>query len=164
MYHHPEIETQVSRILKRCIELGITLSTAESCTGGMIAAALTNISGSSAVFDRGYITYSNQSKYDLLGVSLSLIDLKGAVSEEVALAMAEGALARSGTTLSLSITGITGPTGGSSSKPVGLIYYGIAKENQKSFFVKKNFSDSLSRTEIRFLTLTCGLTLIEQNI
>ena len=104
---------------------GATIATAESCTGGMVAAAITDIAGSSAVFDRGFVTYSNAAKTAMLGVDPALIDRHGAVSEEVARAMAEGALARSGATLAVSVTGIAGP-GGSGVKPEGRVCFGLA--------------------------------------
>jgi nicotinamide-nucleotide amidase len=105
---------------------GKMLSTAESCTGGMVAAALTDIAGSSAVVERGFVTYSNAAKTELLGVDAALIAAKGAVSSEVAEAMAKGALAHSHADVSVSVTGIAGPGGGSAEKPVGLVWFGLA--------------------------------------
>ena len=107
---------------------GWMLATAESCTGGLIAAALTHVAGSSDVFDRGFVTYSNEAKADLLGVPMELIDRHGAVSEQVARAMAEGALARSRAGIAISVTGIAGPGGGSADKPVGLVWFGCATQ------------------------------------
>jgi nicotinamide-nucleotide amidase len=104
---------------------GATIATAESCTGGMIAAAITDVAGSSAVFDRGFVTYSNAAKTAMLGVDADLIARHGAVSEEVARAMADGALARSAATLAVSVTGIAGP-GGSEFKPEGRVCFGLA--------------------------------------
>ena len=102
------------------------LATAESCTGGMIATNMTDIAGSSAVFERGFVTYSNEAKHDMLGVPTALIENHGAVSEDVARAMAEGALAKSRAHIALSCTGIAGPSGGTKEKPVGLVYIGVA--------------------------------------
>ena len=102
------------------------IATAESCTGGMVAAAITDISGSSAAFDRGFVTYSNVAKTQMLDVPLGLLETHGAVSEEVAIAMAQGALAHSNATLAVSITGIAGPSGGSATKPVGLVHFACA--------------------------------------
>jgi nicotinamide-nucleotide amidase len=102
------------------------IATAESCTGGLVAAAMTSVAGSSDWFDRGFVTYSNQAKHDMLGVPHALIEQHGAVSEEVARAMAEGALMHSGAQVALSITGIAGPGGGSDAKPVGLVWHGFA--------------------------------------
>jgi len=103
---------------------GWQLATAESCTGGLIAAACTELAGSSAWFERGFVTYSNAAKTELLGVPAAQIAAHGAVSEPVARAMAEGALARSRAQLSIAVTGIAGPTGGSEDKPVGTVWFG----------------------------------------
>jgi nicotinamide-nucleotide amidase len=117
-------------LLDEARQRGIRIATAESCTGGMVAAALTAIAGSSDVFDRGFVTYSNGAKADLLGVDPLLIADKGAVSGEVARAMAIGALARSKAQLAISVTGIAGPGGGSAEKPVGLVYFATARRAQ----------------------------------
>jgi nicotinamide-nucleotide amidase len=105
---------------------GRMLATAESCTGGMIAAALTDIPGSSAVFERGFVTYSNAAKTEMLGVDSALIAAYGAVSAEVAASMAEGALARAHAAVAVSVTGVAGPDGGTAEKPVGLVWFGLA--------------------------------------
>lgn len=102
------------------------MATAESCTGGMIAAACTDLAGSSAWFERGFVTYSNAAKHELLGVPMALIAQHGAVSEPVARAMAEGALVRSQAQVSVAVTGVAGPTGGSVAKPVGTVWFGFA--------------------------------------
>jgi nicotinamide-nucleotide amidase len=102
------------------------LSTAESCTGGLIAAACTDLAGSSRWFERGYVTYSNAAKTELLGVDAALIETHGAVSEPVARAMASGALQRSHAQLSIAVTGVAGPSGGSADKPVGTVWFGFA--------------------------------------
>ncbi len=114
------------RILDRARARGVTIATAESCTGGMIAARLTDIAGSSDVFDRGFVTYSNEAKMDMLGVEGSTLDAHGAVSAETALEMAAGALRRSRATLAVSVTGIAGPGGATPGKPVGLVWFGVA--------------------------------------
>jgi len=119
--------TEASSLLDACRSKGIRLATAESCTGGLIAAALTAIAGSSDVVDRGFVTYSNEAKNQMIGVPMSLIEHFGAVSEEVARAMAEGALARSRATIAVSVTGVAGPGGGSAEKPVGLVCFGLAR-------------------------------------
>ncbi|MEM9579703.1 MAG: CinA family protein [Pseudomonadota bacterium] len=113
------------RILAAAVPAGIVISTAESCTGGMLAAALTDELGSSAMFDRGFVTYTNAAKTELLGVSPATLERVGAVSEEVARDMATGALERSDATLALSITGIAGP-GGSEHKPEGRVCFALA--------------------------------------
>ena len=115
------------------------VTTAESCTGGMVAAAITDIAGSSAVFDRGFVTYSNQAKTQMLGVPEKLIMAHGAVSEAVAKAMAQGALKNSSATLAVSITGIAGPSGGSETKPVGLVHFACATKRGKEWHEKKIF-------------------------
>ncbi|AZO08168.1 MULTISPECIES: CinA family protein [unclassified Mesorhizobium] len=117
-------------LLLACQQRGVMLATAESCTGGMIIAALTDIAGSSAVVDRGFITYSNESKMDMLGVTAATLDAYGAVSRQTVLEMAAGALAHSRATLSLAVTGIAGPSGGSAEKPVGLVWFAVALAGQ----------------------------------
>lgn len=114
-------------VLAACREKGMKLATAESCTGGMVAAALTDIAGSSDVVERGFVTYSNEAKSELLGVPPSLIATHGAVSAEVAAAMADGALARAPVDVSVAITGIAGPGGGTATKPVGLVWFAAAR-------------------------------------
>jgi nicotinamide-nucleotide amidase len=114
-------------VLRLAKAQGATIATAESCTGGMIAAALTDIPGSSAVFDRGFVTYSNAAKTQMLGVSDATLVAHGAVSEEVAREMAQGALDRAGVTLAVSVTGIAGP-GGSETKPEGRVCFGLASD------------------------------------
>lgn len=105
---------------------GVMIAAAESCTGGMVAAAITDVPGASAVFERGFVTYSNEAKQDLLGVPADIIENNGAVSQKVARAMALGALAHSHAEIAVSITGIAGPGGGSDEKPVGLVWFGLA--------------------------------------
>ena len=112
-------------IVEQASAAGIVIATAESCTGGMISAAITDIAGSSRVLDRGFVTYSNAAKMDMLGVSADTLDTHGAVSEQVAAEMATGALKHSNATLSVSVTGIAGP-GGSDFKPEGRVCFGIA--------------------------------------
>jgi nicotinamide-nucleotide amidase len=114
-------------------------ATAESCTGGMVAAAITDISGSSGVFDRGFVTYSNAAKTEMLGVSSNLLETHGAVSEEVARAMAQGALAHSNATLAVAITGIAGPGGGSATKPVGLVHFVCATKTGLQWYERMVF-------------------------
>lgn len=114
-------------ILDRAKGKGLSIATAESCTGGLVAAALTDCPGSSAMFDRGFVTYSNAAKIEMLGVLPATLEAHGAVSEEVAAEMAEGALARSGAQLAVSVTGIAGP-GGSGRKPEGRVCFGIAMD------------------------------------
>ncbi len=114
------------RLLALCASQEIKLALAESCTGGMVAAALTDIPGSSSGFDRGFVTYSNEAKQEMLGVNAETLTARGAVSRQTALEMAQGALSRSQAGLAISITGIAGPGGGSPQKPVGLVWFGLA--------------------------------------
>jgi nicotinamide-nucleotide amidase len=134
----------------------VLIATAESCTGGLVSAAITDIAGSSAVFDRGFVTYSNEAKADLLGVSPSLIDQHGAVSAEVACAMAEGALKNSRAAISVAITGIAGPGGGSVEKPVGLVHFATSVNDSDTLHFEKRFGN-LSRDEIRGAAVNAAL-------
>ena len=145
-------------LLQACQKRGIMLATAESCTGGMIIAALTDIAGSSAVVDRGFITYSNEAKMDMLGVSAATLDAHGAVSRETALEMAAGALARSRAGLTLAVTGIAGPGGGSAEKPVGLVWFGVGLDGQAVTAEQKLFADK-GRDFIRQETVKHALDL-----
>ena len=122
----PDLVSEATALLSEYRERGLKLATAESCTGGLIGATLTAIGGSSDVFERGFITYSNEAKTEMLGVSAVLIETEGAVSEAVARAMAEGALSRSRADVAISVTGVAGPSGGSVEKPVGLVWFGLA--------------------------------------
>ena len=126
----------------------MTLSAAESCTGGLVCAALTDVPGASEVFDRGFVTYSNDAKCALLGVDPTIIATHGAVSAETARAMAQGALEHSRADIAVSITGIAGPGGGSAEKPVGLVHVGCARRGGETVHVERRFG-SLSRREIR---------------
>lgn len=122
----------------------LTISTAESCTGGMVSAALTDIPGSSAVFHRGYVTYANIAKSEMLGVSLALLGQHGAVSEPVARAMAEGALHAARADMAVAITGIAGPGGGSEQKPVGTVHFACAVRGRPTVHAHQHFSGDRS--------------------
>ncbi|MEO1038150.1 MAG: CinA family protein [Pseudomonadota bacterium] len=137
----------------------LMVATAESCTGGLVAGAITEIAGSSAVFDRGFVTYSNAAKAELLGIDPGLIDRFGAVSGEVARAMAEGALARSYADIAISITGIAGPGGGSADKPVGLVWFGLAASGRHTRIVEHRFGD-VGRSIVRALSAETALQLL----
>lgn len=117
--------SQAIELFELCKINGVMIVTAESCTGGMIAAAITDIAGSSAVFDRGFVTYSNEAKMAMIGVKSSTLEQFGAVSLQTALEMAAGALKHSNASLSIAVTGIAGPTGGSPEKPVGLVHIAV---------------------------------------
>ncbi|HVI87810.1 MAG TPA: CinA family protein [Dongiaceae bacterium] len=140
---------------------GWMIATAESCTGGLIAATLTEIAGSSDVVDRGFVTYSNEAKTDLIDVPAALIARHGAVSAEVARAMALGALARSRATVSVAVTGIAGPGGGSAEKPVGLVYIGLARKGQPEPLVERHVFDG-RRHEIRLQTVVRAIDLLTE--
>ena len=118
------------QIVKELLEKGYTVTTAESCTGGLLAGRILNVSGASAVYNEGYITYSNEAKHRLLGVSNETLELYGAVSEQTAKEMAEGVAKASNANVGLSTTGIAGPGGGTPEKPVGLVYVGCSIEGQ----------------------------------
>jgi nicotinamide-nucleotide amidase len=135
---------------------GLTVATAESCTGGLVTAALTAIAGSSSVVERGFVTYSNQAKIEMLGVDAALLDSYGAVSEEVARAMAEGALSHSPAALAVSVTGIAGPGGGSPAKPVGLVHFACARRGGATISAVRIFSGD--RDAVR---LQAALTALE---
>ena len=139
---------------------GLTLATAESCTGGLVAATLTDIAGSSAVVDCGFVTYSNQAKTKMLGVSAALITAKGAVSAEVAEAMAFGVLAHSDADVAVSITGIAGPGGGSVLKPVGLVYFGLARRGWSARTLERRFG-ALGRSAVRHAAVNQAFDLLD---
>lgn len=136
------------------------IATAESCTGGLIAAALTAVPGSSAVVERGFVTYSNDAKAEAIGVSPDLIAAHGAVSEPVARAMAEGALARSRADIAISVTGVAGPGGGSAEKPVGLVHFGCARRGGPVRHVERRFGD-IGRDAIRAASVIQALDLAD---
>jgi nicotinamide-nucleotide amidase len=134
------------------------IATAESCTGGLVASAITEVAGASAVFDRGFVTYSNQSKTELLGVAEGLISSEGAVSADVAQAMAEGALRHSAANIAVAVTGIAGPGGGSDAKPVGLVHFACATP-VKTIYVEKRFGD-IGRKAIRQAAVEEAIQLV----
>jgi len=153
---------EASALLDRCKAAKLKLATAESCTGGLLTACLTDIAGSSAVVDRGFVTYSNEAKSDLLGVPAALIAQHGAVSEEVARAMAEGALARSLAQLTVSITGIAGPSGGTPQKPVGLVHFAVARIGQSTRAAHRVFSGD--RRTVRAASVALALQMLSESL
>lgn len=153
-----DIAEQASAVIAAAIARGWTVATAESCTGGLVAGALTAVAGSSAVVDRGFVTYSNAAKTDLLGVPEDLLVAHGAVSEPVARAMAEGARLRSGVDLTVSITGIAGPGGGSADKPVGLVHFASAGP-EGTRHVRHAFGDP-GREAVRLAAVRVALGLL----
>ena len=149
------------RVLSLYRERGLTIATAESCTGGMIAAALTDVPGSSDVFERGFVTYSNEAKVEAIGVPTALIAFHGAVSEAVARAMAEGALSASRAAVAVAVTGVAGPGGGSAEKPVGLVHFAVARRGGARHHVERRFGD-LGRHGIRAASVVEALRLLEE--
>ena len=127
-----QLLTDATELLELCRRAGLRIATAESCTGGLIAGCLTEIAGSSDVVERGFVTYSNEAKQEMLGVPRMLINLNGAVSEKVAVAMAEGALKHSLADISVAVTGVAGPGGGSKEKPVGLVHIACAGRGRET--------------------------------
>ncbi|MBZ8132533.1 CinA family protein [Afifella sp. IM 167] len=153
-------QARAASLLDICRQRGLMIATAESCTGGGLAAVLTEIAGSSEVFERGFVTYSNAAKMELLGVPAEMIERHGAVSTEVARAMAEGALAHSHAGLSLSITGVAGPGGGTAAKPVGLVCFAAALRSGTVIDVEKRFDAALGRTGIRRESVATALDML----
>ena len=154
----PDLYSAATATLAALRARGWMVATAESCTGGLIAAALTEIAGSSDVMDRGFVTYSNEAKIDMLGVPSEMIAAHGAVSEAVARAMAEGARARSRAQITLSVTGIAGPGGGSADKPVGLVWFGCARPGGFTQTVSRIFGGD--RQAIRAATVGMALEIL----
>lgn len=146
-------------VLAACRDAGLKLAIAESCTGGLISACLTAVSGSSDVVDRGFVTYTNEAKFDQLGVPLALIDSVGAVSEDVARAMAEGALKNSKAHLSVAVTGIAGPTGGTEEKPVGLVHIAAARNGIDTVHERHQFNGD--RDQVRAETVSAALRMVK---
>ncbi|MBM3551989.1 MAG: CinA family protein [Alphaproteobacteria bacterium] len=138
---------------------GLRVATAESCTGGLVAAALTDIAGASDVFERGFVTYSNEAKRDMLGVPWPLIERHGAVSAEVARAMALGAIDRSDADVAVAVTGVAGPGGGSVEKPVGLVHFACASRGGEATHVERRFGP-LSRADIRAASVAQALEML----
>lgn len=153
-----DIETLAAAVVQAALRNGVTIATAESCTGGLVAGAMTGVAGSSAVLDRGFVTYSNTAKSEMIGVPGDLIETHGAVSEQVARAMVAGALEHSEATLAVSITGIAGPGGGSEAKPVGLVHFGIADETDTGHIAHR-FGE-IGREEVRLASMRIALTLL----
>jgi nicotinamide-nucleotide amidase len=150
---------QAAELLEACRVRGITLATAESCTGGLVAATLTALPGASDVVERGFVTYSNAAKSEMLGVPVWLIERHGAVSEDVARAMAGGALTHSRASLVIAVTGIAGPDGGSAEKPVGLVHFAAGMREQAISHERMLFGD-LGRSEIRRLAVEGAFRLV----
>ena len=154
-----DIEDQARQIILDFTARGKMVATAESCTGGLIAGALTEISGSSAVVDRGFVTYTNQAKVDMLGVADATLATHGAVSRETALQMVHGALYRSQASVAVAVTGIAGPGGGSAEKPVGLVHLAAKSRSGKILHREMRYGD-IGRTEVRLATVRTALAML----
>jgi nicotinamide-nucleotide amidase len=153
-----DIATLAAETIRALTAKGLTVATAESCTGGLIAGALTAIPGSSNVVYGGFITYANEAKISQIGVPYALLKQHGAVSEQVAVAMAEGALGTAGTHIAIAVTGIAGPDGGSADKPVGLVHFALASEDETKH-VRKVFP-KLDRDGVRHATVVQALKML----
>lgn len=154
----PDLTDLATVVVKEAVAQGKTIATAESCTGGLISSCLTAVSGSSAAFLCGFVTYANEAKTRLLGVPGDAIAEFGAVSDIVAAAMAEGALAHSGSDIAISVTGVAGPNGGTKDKPVGLVYLSLAENNEDA--VIKRYIFAGTRDDIRRSTVGAALELV----
>ncbi|HZQ40419.1 MAG TPA: CinA family protein [Rhizomicrobium sp.] len=156
----PALLARAEKLLADARLKGLKIATAESCTGGLVAALLTEIAGSSDVFERGFVTYSNRAKQDLLGVPAAMIRQHGAVSEPVARAMAEGAIRNSGAQLAIAITGIAGPGGGSDEKPVGLVHITAARAGEATLHRECRFGD-IGRSAVRLKSVETALEMLQ---
>lgn len=154
-----DIEAIAEAVIRRAEAKGLMIATAESCTGGLVSGALTAIAGSSAVLDRGFVTYSNEAKVEMLGVDSELLASFGAVSESTARAMAEGAVARSRASIAVSVTGIAGPGGGSPQKPLGLVHFAAHGPNGQTVHLEKRFGD-IGRDAIRLESVRTALAML----
>jgi nicotinamide-nucleotide amidase len=154
-----DIREAAKRVLDLCRARGLHVATAESCTGGLVAAALTEIPGSSDVVDRGFVTYSDDAKRAMLGVPAAMLKRHGAVSAQTAMAMAAGALKNSRADVAVSITGIAGPGGGSKQKPVGLVYFAAASRDGRRIARKRLYGD-IGRRRVRLRSVIEALTLL----
>jgi nicotinamide-nucleotide amidase len=157
-----DLLAEAEMLLAACRARNIRLATAESCTGGLIAATLTAIAGASDVLDRGFVTYSNEAKHEQVGVSMALIQTDGAVSETVARAMAEGALTRSRATIAVSVTGVAGPGGGTSEKPEGVVWFGLARQGQPAISERRLLPGD--RTAVRAAAVRHAFAMIRAQV
>lgn len=155
-----DILRQAEALLASCRSRQLKLATAESCTGGLIIGALTEIAGSSDVVDRGFVTYSNEAKQAMLGVNPDILSKVGAVSKEAAMAMVAGALANCGADIAVAVTGVAGPGGGTSAKPVGLVH--LAASNRKTTSHRELRLGDIGRSAIRMETVRCALEMLSE--
>lgn len=160
MTFDPALESRAKKLVARYTAAGKMLATAESCTGGLVAGLITEISGSSAVLERGFVTYSNEAKVGMLGVAPETLEAVGAVSAETAREMAAGALEHSRADVAVSITGVAGPGGGTAEKPVGLVHFACARRNGPTVHVERRFGD-IGRSAVRRAAIEQALDLLE---
>jgi len=156
-----DIEDAARAIIEDFSARGLTIATAESCTAGLIAGALTEIAGSSSVFDRGFVTYSNEAKQQMIGVCAETLAAHGAVSRPTALEMAEGALRQSGAAVTVAVTGIAGPGGGSPEKPVGLVHLAAARKGRETLHREMRYGD-IGRSVVRLATVRTALEMLAE--
>jgi nicotinamide-nucleotide amidase len=156
----PDLIARAADLVARYKAAGLMAATAESCTGGLIAALLTEIPGSSSMLERGFVVYSNAAKQELLGVPTETLTIHGAVSTETARAMAEGALRASRAEVAVSVTGIAGPDGGSAEKPVGLVHFACARRGKPTVAREERFG-AIGREAVRLASVRVGLDLLE---
>ena len=156
-----ELHAAAAALLDICRARGLTLATAESCTGGLVAGALTDIAGSSDVVDRGFVTYSNDAKQQMLGVPVETLKQFGAVSRQTAEAMALGALSRAEVDLAVAITGIAGPGGGSKDKPVGLVHFAVAARDGSLAHAEMRYGD-IGRLPVRHKSVLQALAMLKE--
>ena len=154
-----QLRSEAVAVLNLCRERKLMVATAESCTGGLVAGCLTEIPGSSEVVDRGFVTYSNEAKQEMLGVTAAVLNQHGAVSRATAEAMATGAIERSRAHLAVSITGVAGPGGGTPAKPVGLVHFAAAARDGRHIHREMRYGD-IGRSEIRRLSVLDALDLL----
>lgn len=157
-----EIDDLARRVVAQAIGRGLMIATAESCTGGLVAGAITGVAGSSAALDRGFVTYSNAAKAGMLGVSEATLETHGAVSRETALEMARGAVERSKAQVSVAITGVAGPGGGSPEKPVGLVHF-AAQGPEGVIHVERRFGD-IGREAVRLASVRQALEMLLERL
>ena len=155
-----DLAARAATLLMRCRAAGLKIATAESCTGGLVAGLLTEIAGSSAVVERGFVVYSNEAKQDLLGVPAETLAERGAVSEATACAMAKGALAASRADLAVAVTGIAGPDGGTAEKPVGLVWFASARRGAPTVAREERFG-AIGRAGVRLASVRVALDMLE---
>lgn len=154
-----QLRANAADLIAACAAYGLRIATAESCTGGLIAATLSEIPGASRVLERGFVTYTNEAKVEMIGVDPLLIERVGAVSPEVVISMAEGAVAHSRADMAVAVTGLAGPDGGTPAKPIGLVYLAVAVRGEPTSHRECRFG-SIGRSEIRAAAVLASLAML----